>query len=109
MCKNTSLAIAAVYVKLHLGDPGEDCTANPAAETTRKSASFGASSGGSCLSDALIQWTNVSATETYSYVSLWDAATAGNALGSGALAVPQAMTAGNTFDLPVADLTFSSN
>jgi hypothetical protein len=34
---NTSLAVAARYVKLHTGDPGEAGTANAAGETTRKS------------------------------------------------------------------------
>ena len=33
---NTSFAVASAYVKLHLGDPGEDCTGSPATEATRK-------------------------------------------------------------------------
>ena len=42
--RNTSFAVANPYVKLHLGDPGEDGTANPAAETTRKAITFSAAS-----------------------------------------------------------------
>ena len=48
VCNNTSLAVATVYVKLHIGDPGEAGTSNAAGETTRKAASFGASASGVC-------------------------------------------------------------
>ncbi len=107
VCSNTSLAVAAVYVKLHTGDPGEAGTANAATETMRKLAAFGASSGGVSTMSATLTWTNVAGTETFSYVSLWDAVTAGNCLGSGSLASPQAVVAGNTFQLTA--LTFSSD
>ena len=70
-------APAAIYTKLHTGDPGEDGTANAAGETTRKATTFGASSGGVITSNALVEWTNVSTTETYSHVSLWDASSGG--------------------------------
>ena len=92
-------APAAVYIKLHTGDPGEDCTANAATETTRKAVTFSAASSGSIASSATVEWTNVSTTETYSHWSLWDAATAGNALWSGALSSSAAVTAGDTFQI----------
>lgn len=108
ICNNTSLAIAQVYVKLHIGDPGEDGTANAAGETTRKAASFGASSGGVGTSDALIEWTNVSTTEGYTHVSFWDAAAAGNCLGSGGItSPPKNVTAGDTFQIPSGSLTLT--
>lgn len=108
VCNNTSLAVAQVYVKLHTGDPGEAGTSNAATETTRKAASFGASSSGVCTSDADISWTSVAGSETYSYVSLWDASTAGNCLGSGALTASVAVTAGDNFSIPSGSLTFTS-
>ena len=108
VCNNTSLAVAQVYVKLHIGDPGEDGTANAAGNTTRVAASFGASSSGTCTSDADINWTSVSTSETYSYVSLWDASSAGNCLGSGALTSGVAVTAGDDFSIPSGSLTFTS-
>lgn len=108
VCNNVSLAVALPYVKLHVGDPGEDGTANAAVETTRKSASFANSSGGTASSDALLEWTLVAGTETYSYVSMWDASSAGNCLGSGALTTPKAVTAGDTFQIPSGSLTFTS-
>lgn len=108
VCNNTALQVAQSYVKLHTGDPGEDCTANAAGETTRKSASFGASSGGTATSDADLTWTNVSTSETITHVSMWDHVSAGNALGSGSLTVSKALTAGDTFTIPSGSLTFSS-
>ena len=88
-----------VYVKLHLGDPGEAGTANPAAETTRQEATFSAASGGSADLSATVSWTSVSNTETYSHWSLWDNASAGNCLLKGALDSSVAVTAGDNFDL----------
>jgi hypothetical protein len=88
-----------VYVKLHTGDPGEAATSNAATETTRKAASWSAASSGSIATDATIEWTNVSTTETYTHWSLWDASTSGNALWTGALSASAAVTAGDTFQI----------
>jgi hypothetical protein len=88
-----------VYVKLHTGDPGEAATSNAATETTRKAASWSAASSGSIATDATIEWTNVSTTETYTHWSLWDASTGGNALWTGALSASAAVTAGDTFQI----------
>lgn len=95
-------APANVYVKLHTGDPGEDGTASPAIETTRKAVTFAApvNPGGTMDSNSDLTWTNVAGSETYSHVSLWDASTAGNCLFSGALASSKVVTAGDTFQLP---------
>ena len=103
--RNTSYANAAVWVKLHIGDPGADGTGNPAAETTRKQATFGsAAATGSISNTAVVEWTNVSTTETYSHISLWTASTAGTFLGSDDLSATAAVTAGDTFRIPVGDL-----
>jgi hypothetical protein len=88
-----------VYVKLHTGDPGEAATNNAATETTRKAASWSAAASGSIATDAILEWTNVSTTETYTHWSLWDASTSGNALWSGALSASAAVTAGDTFQI----------
>ena len=95
----TSFSVPAAYLKLHTGDPGEDGTANAATETTRKVVTFSAASSGSIASSGTLEWTNVSTTETYSHWSLWDAATGGNALWSGALSSSAAVTAGDTFQI----------
>lgn len=97
----TFTAPAGTWVKLHLGDPGEDCTLNPAVEATRKSVSWAVASGGSmsATGSPVAEWTSVSTTETYSHFSVWDASTAGNALGYGSLSSSVAVTAGDTFQL----------
>lgn len=98
-------APATVYLKLHTGDPGEDCTNNAATETTRKSTSWSAASSGSIATSATVEWTNVSTTETYTHWSMWDASTAGNPLWSGALSSSAAVTAGDTFQITSLSLT----
>lgn len=106
ICGNASFTTPAnVYAKLHIGDPGEDGTANAAANTTRKEATFAAASGGACALDATVSWTNVSTAETYSHVSLWDNISAGNCLGSGAMTTPVAVTVGANFDLTALTVT----
>lgn len=102
---NVSFTVAAPYVKLHLGDPGEAATANAAVETTRKLISFNAAASGSMASAATVTWTNVSTTEIYTYWSLWDALTAGNALWSGAFNTSASVTAGDTFQITALTLT----
>lgn len=101
---NVSLAVAQAYAKLHIGDPGEDGTANAAGETTRQAVSFGAAVAGAMSSDADVAWTNVSTAETYSHISLWDASVAGNCLWSGPLAVAKTVGVGDNFTIPSGDL-----
>ena len=88
-----------VYVKLHIGDAGEDGTTNAAANTSRQSAAWNSAATGSIATSATITWTNVSTTETYSHWSAWDASTAGNCLWTGALSSSASVTAGDTFQI----------
>ena len=103
--RNTSFAVTTCYVKLHLGDPGEDGTANAATETSRKAVTWSAASGGSMASAATLTWTNVAATETYTHWSMWDNNTAGNCLWTGSLSSSAAVTAGDTFEITSLTLT----
>lgn len=96
---NNSFAVTTCYVKLHTGDPGEDGTSNAATETTRKSVSWNAASGGSKTSSATLTWTNVAASETYSHWSMWDNSTGGNCLWTGSLSSNATVTAGDTFEI----------
>lgn len=98
---------AAFYVKLHLGDPGSAGTANPAAETDRVLATMSAASGGAITNSADLDWTAVAATEVITHVSFWDASTAGNFLGSDALAASKSLDAGDDFSIPAGDLDLS--
>jgi hypothetical protein len=108
VCNHVALDVAQPYVKLHVGDPGENGTANAAGETTRKAASFGPSSGGVATSDADLTWASVSTAETISHVSMWDASSGGNCLGSGALAAAKTVAVGDTFQIASGQLTFTS-
>jgi hypothetical protein len=97
---------AELWVKLHTADPGTGATA-PASNTTRQEGTFSAASGGAITTSADCTWTSVSATETYSHVSFWDASTGGNFLGSDALETPRGVTAGDNFTIAAGDLDLS--
>lgn len=104
-CGNTTYtANAACYVKLHTGDPGSAGTNNAATETTRKAATFAAASSGALTNSGNIDWTNVSTTETYTWISLWTASSGGTFIGSDDLSASAAMTAGDTFRIAAGDL-----
>lgn len=96
-------APSGVYVQLHTGDPGEAGTSNASAETTRKAASFDAASGGSASLSSTLTWASWSAgAETISHISLWDAASSGNCLGSGALSASKAVADSDDFQITTA-------
>ena len=105
LARNDSYANAAVWVQLHLGDPGSAGTSNVAAETDRVQATFGSAASGRAISNtAVIEWLAVAATETYTWVSLWSASTSGTFLGRDDLSSSAAVTAGDTFRIPIGDL-----
>ena len=97
------------YLKLHIGDPGEDCTANPSSETTRVITSWAAAASGSITTNANATWASLSLSgdETFSHFSLWDALTAGNPLAYGALSAPLDLQNGDEFRIDSGDLTLS--
>ena len=100
-------APSSVYVKLHTGDPGEDCTSNAATEATRKLAAWNAAASGSIGTSGTLEWTNVAATEVVSHWSVWDAATGGNPLWYGPLSASASLTAGDTLQLSVLSLSLN--
>ena len=105
VCRATAYSEAAVWVQVHLGDPGSAGTANLAANTTRVQATFGTNATGRAISNtAVVEWTTVPNTETYTWISLWDASTTGNFLGRDDLSSSAAVTAGDTFRIPIGDL-----
>lgn len=94
-----------VWVKLHLGDPGSAGTANPAAETTRKQATFGSAAASRAISNTVaVEWTNLPAAETLTHVSFWSASTGGTFLGRDDLSSSAAVEIGDTFRIPIGDL-----
>jgi hypothetical protein len=104
----TYTAEAAFYAKLHIGSPGTAGTGNPAGETTRQACTFGSAPGAGAISNtAQAQWTNLSTTETLTHVSFWSASSGGTFLGADDLPASKAVTAGDTFTIPIGDLDLS--
>jgi hypothetical protein len=102
----TAFSVSTAYVKLHVGDPGANGTANPATETTRKAVSFSAASVGLLTSDAAITWTNIAGSQDATYFTAWDSLTTGNFLFSGTI-TGNPYTAGDTYTIPSGSLTVS--
>lgn len=97
---------ANVFIKLHVGDPGANGTANAATETTRKEVTFAAASGGAIVSDAAVTWTNIAGTEDATFFTAWDNVSAGNFLFSGTI-TGNAYVAGDTYTITSGSLSAS--
>jgi hypothetical protein len=70
---------ATLYAQQHTGNPTAAGTANVASETSRKSFTRTAASGGACSNAAVIEWLNDNGSgETITHITLWDASSAGN-------------------------------
>lgn len=94
-----STAPAALFTKLHIGDPGAAGAGNVSSVTTRIATTFAASSGGSCaLAATFPAWTSWAGTspEVVTHFSLWDASTAGTFLGSLTLTASRSVQTGDT-------------
>lgn len=101
-------APTALWLQLHIGDPGAAGTANVASNTTRKdvTAVFAAAASGAVTSDTAVTWTNVPATEDYTHYAIFSASSAGTFYWSGTITA-NAVTAGDTFTLAAGDIDLS--
>ena len=101
---------SGAHVKLHIGDPGANGTANAATETTRKQVTLGAATVTAGQSDASstadLEWTGIAGSQDPTHYSLWTAATAGTFRQSGTI-TSDAYVAGNTFRIPAGSFTLS--
>lgn len=106
--RTTYTANAAVWAKLHTGDPGAAGTSNAAAETTRKQVTFGsAAAAGAIPSTAQVQWTSYPAAETVTWVSFWTASTGGTFLASDDLPSAKTMAIGDTLTIASGDISLT--
>lgn len=115
--QGVSFANTAIWAQPHIGDPGGDGTANPAAETTRVDASGafgtdpaddGTGTGRLIVSDADIgPWSTVPATEDWTHLSFWDSETPGSGsfLGSGAMTTSKSVTEGDDVTITAGHVT----
>ena len=95
-----------IFLQLHTGDPGPDGLDNVAANSERKLTSWGQALNintdgrAQSATDAAISWASVPATETYSYISLWDDLVAGNCWYTDQMVSPIPVTVGGAFLFP---------
>jgi hypothetical protein len=102
----TTLVGTYTWAQLHVGDPGANGTANVAVETDRVQVTWGVVAAGAVSNSAQVQWTNVAGTEDYTHISLWTASSAGT-FGFSGTVTANAVTAGDTFTIPIGDLDVS--
>ena len=103
----TTFTAGSLYVKLHTADPGASGATAASAVTTRYACTFSASSAGSMALSSMGGTWSMTATETISHISLWDASTAGTFLWSVALTASKSVVSGDTLSLTSLTLAFS--
>ncbi len=103
-----------IYVGVSTADPGDDAatlaepSGNGYARVATAAADWNAASGGSKTNANAITFPEASGSwGTISHVCLFDAATDGNLLASGALSASQAITTGQILRFPASNLTVS--
>lgn len=103
----TTFTAGSLYVKLHTADPGSAGTTAASAVTTRYACTFSAASAGSMSLSSMGGTWSMTATETISHISLWDASTSGNFLWSVALTASKSVVSGDTLSLTSLTLAFT--
>ncbi len=103
----TYTANAAVFAKLHLGDPGAAGTSNAAAATTRKQVTWASAASQVLASSAALTWSggDLTTTETITHLSFWTASSGGTHLGGAALNASAPVTAGETLNIASGSFT----
>ena len=99
-------APAATYIKLHTADPGAAGTSNASAVTTRQAATFSAASSGALALSNSPSF-SMTATETITHISVWDASTAGNFLWSAALTTSKSVVNTDTLTFTTLGVSLS--
>lgn len=93
------------WAKGHVGNPGSNGTANPAAETDRIEVVLGTAVAGVVANTGDYWITGAAATESWTYLSLWDDITGGDAWWVITLAASTPVAPGN--NLYIRDATVS--
>lgn len=94
------------YLQWHTGDPGAAGTANVSAVTTRLQVTFNAASSGS-MTLSSIGSSTMTATETITHVSLWDATSSGNFKRSIALSASKSVSNGDSLTMTTLTLAYT--
>lgn len=104
-------APTAIYISLHTGDPG-DTGASEANYTSYArvvaTTKFPAASSGSSSNDVAITFpTSTGGSNTVTYCGIWDASSAGNWIGGGALTSSKTIASGDSASFATSNLTVS--
>jgi hypothetical protein len=102
----TTFTGVSVFLKLHTADPGAAGTTAASAVTTRNAVTFAAASGGSMALTSVSNY-SMTTTETITHWSLWDNATAGSFLESGAWTSGVPVVNGSTLQINSLTLSFT--
>ncbi len=103
-------AETATWVELHVGDPGDDGTANPAIGLSRAEVTSWTGAAGVRANGNEIQFPNTTGGElTITNFTVWDAVTAGGGIMKGTLTVPQAIPDGQTGRFQIGQLTLAAD
>lgn len=97
-------ALSGTWLQLHTGDPGAAGTANQATESTRKQLTLDTAANGTADNSVLLEWTNISGSQDATHFTLWSASSGGTFKFSGTITADP-YTAGDTFRLPVGNVT----
>lgn len=100
-------APVGTFIKLHVGDPGAAGATNPSAVVTRQAATFSAAAGGAIALSNTPSFA-MTATETISHISIWDAATVGTFLWSAALTTPRSVVNTDTLNFNAVGLSLAA-
>lgn len=101
-----ALLAAHRWIKLHIGDPGAAGTSNPATETTRQQATWGAAAGGAAANTVALTWTAIAGSQDATHWSAWTASTAGSFGVSGTITA-NPYTAGDDYVVAIGAATVS--
>ena len=107
----TYTAEVGTFVALHIGDPGEDGTANPSTITTRQEITSFTGAAGSRSNGNELQFPNSSGgAENITHFVLHNVVTgAGGEVMKGTLTVPQSIPDGQTGRFQIGQLTLSAD
>lgn len=106
----TATIPATLYLKAHVGNPGNAGANNAATETTRKSFTRNAAAAGATSNPAALTWTGAAAGgggDTWTHWSAWDAASGGACWIVGTFASSVTVNNGDTVAIAIGDLDLS--
>lgn len=106
----------AWYIGLHSGDPGIDGAANEIGDANyaRQSATFTADQPTATdpwrvRNDAEVAFPSAAASFTVTYITVWDASTAGNMLAKIAMPLARTVSASGVFSIPANELVITGD